>query len=79
MPAAHYATGLQLDQLQVNHKPVVRESQVARLAIKAAAHYATGLQLDSVRPALGFTECEQKSCKGEMVAMIFVEAMPILI
>jgi hypothetical protein len=44
MPATHYATGLQLDQLQVNRKPVARESQVARLAINAAAHYATGLQ-----------------------------------
>jgi hypothetical protein len=46
MPAAHYATGLQLNHLQVNRKPVARESQVARLAIKAAAHYTMQLGLD---------------------------------
>jgi hypothetical protein len=29
MPAAHYVTGLQLNQLQVNRKPVASESQAS--------------------------------------------------
>jgi hypothetical protein len=40
-------TALQLDQFQVNCKPVSRELQRARLAINAAAHHVTGLHLDS--------------------------------
>jgi hypothetical protein len=35
-------------QLALTGKPVAGESQVARLAIKAAAHYATGLQFNSI-------------------------------